>query len=362
MANKIYKYSNLYSTSSTTAPNVNSMVAGEIALGFVEGEEKLWAHNGTEVINFGDAIGGFIGDEKTVHKKKITSGANIGKKEFSTLLRMKKVTSADTAEWALIPSNVKERFKLVDANGDNIMIESGATPAITADTYSEYIDIYKESSIAEIYVGTKYDEVNSGTGVVTKYNVGDVVEDPDTHQPHTIVLEDFQYLIYVYIDANGDYNMTKINLNDFITEQEFASGVTFDTVENKVRGQLNAAQDLLVTEWTDGDYTNAGVSALTDSGLTLDEYGFNLENIQDAIDAKHANVIKMNGFATGGTEDLFEILSGDTIAKAIMKIDRKVVSNGDGISNDGTSIEMNNTGLIFKDGGADIVWLGAGQY
>lgn len=356
--NKTYKYQLLHSFTSGATPTVAQMLPAELALTLNENDTRLFTSDGTQIVDLGAKLGG-NGDESTVHSEMVN-----GAKTFSTILRMKKITSADTAEWAAMPANVRDRYKLVDVNGDNIIIESGVTPSITADTPSEYIDIYKESSLQEIYCGTKYDSVDSGTGVVTKYSVGDVVEDPDTHQPHTIVEEDFQYLNFVYIDSNGDYHMTKINLNDFITEREFASGITWDSQENKVRGVVDAAQDLLVTEWTDGSYLAEGVSAVTESGLTVGEDGFNLENIQAAIDAKHANVIKMNGYTsamTGNEEDLFEIVSGDTVMQAISKIEKKLASNGSGNAAGG-GVEANNTGIVFVEGSPELVIFSAGSY
>lgn len=356
--NKTYKYQLLHSFVSGATPTVAQMLPAELALTLNDNDTRLFTSDGTKVVDLGAKLGG-KGDNLTVHSELVN-----GVKEFSTIVRMKKITSADTAEWAAMPANVRDRYKLVDVNGDNIIIESGVTPSITADTPSEYIDIYKESSLQEIYVGVKYDSVDSGSGIVTKYSVGDVVEDPDTHQPHTIVEEDFQYLNFVYINSNGNYYMTKINLNDFITEREFASGITWDSQENKVRGVIDEAQDLLITEWTDGDYTNAGVSAVTESGLTVGEDGFNLEYVQDAINAKHANTIKMNGYTsamTGNDEDLFEIVSGDTVMQAISKIEKKLVSNGSGNAAGG-GVEENNTGLVFVEGSPELVIFSAGSY
>ncbi len=414
MATKQFKYGHLYSTTATTAPSTGSMIAGELALGLKNGEEKLWACDGTNIINFGDAIGGFIGDEKTVHKKKIESGANIGKKEFSTLIYLKDVTAEEQAAGTL-PSNVDKRYRLVDATGANVVTESGNT--------SDNIDILKNSSVSEIYLGTVYDEVNSGTGVVTKYNVGDIVSG------HTIVPEDFQYLNFVYINDQSEYHMTKINLNDFLTEQEFGSGTTFDNNANKVRGvvdptteqgrdgnafltvgadgfKVDGIVDEIKKEISDLDATVSGVTSgnhitlvveeldgkLVQSGFTFEED--NIANADDlaelsaktvtVIDSSNdsisatssatadgtveydiitdASLIKMSGYTSGGSEDLFEIVASDSVMEAIKKIGDTVISNGDGIASDGVSIEINNTGLLFKDGSAPIVLLGAGSY
>lgn len=357
--NKVYKYSNLYSLSATTSEALEGkMVAGEIALGLKEGDERLWAFDGTNIINLGDALGGLITDEKTVHKRVIPQGEpNAGKKELSTLAFLKDVTATE----ANIPQNVYKRYRLVDANGDNIVTASGDT--------SDYIDVYKDSSIVSVYVGTKFDSVNSTTGVIDKKQVGDEVVDEGVTREVTEL--DFKYLNYVYFSGgfsgstSGDstYYMTMIDLSKFLIEREFASGTTTNA-DGVVIGVVDYISGDVITAWTDGDYADAGVADGTASGLTVGEDGFKLQNIQKAIDAKHANVIKMNGYSvSAGTEDLFNITSADTISKAIMKIENKICSNGNGWSpSNPTEIEMNETGILFLEGGPEIVILGSGQY
>ena len=132
---KIFKYGHLYSTSASTAPAAGSMIPGELALGLKSGEEKLWAFDGTNIIDLGSALGGILADEKTIHKKLIPVGQpNAGQKELSTLVYLKDVTATE----ANLPANVKKRYRLVDANGDNVVTESGNT--------SDFIDVYKDSS------------------------------------------------------------------------------------------------------------------------------------------------------------------------------------------------------------------------
>lgn len=336
MAEKIFKYGHLYTTSASTAPSNGSLIPGEIALGLKSGEEKLWAFDGTNIIDLGSALGGILSDEKTVHKHLIPAGQpNAGQKELSTLIYLKDVTDTEQN----IPANVKKRYRLVDANGDNIVTASGDT--------SVPVDVYKDSSIVEIYLGTSADTVDANTGVITK---------------ETGTTLDKQYLNYVYFaggfsgstSGTGQYYMTKINLKDFLVEPEFESGVTVDN--GVVRGVVDPSQQALVTLWNDD-----GTSATTASGLTVGADGFKLDKVQTAINAKHANTIKLNGYTSGVTEDLFGIVSGDTVTAAFKKVEDKLEANGTGVAQGGGA-EPNNTGIVFVEGGADIVLLSAGQY
>ena len=352
MSQKTFKYGHLYSTSASTAPANGSMIPGELALGLKSGEEKLWAFDGTNIIDLGSALGGILADELTVHKKLIPAGQpNAGQKVLSTLVYLKDVTATE----ANLPANVKKRYRLVDANGDNIVTESGDT--------SDFIDVYKDSSIVEIYIGTNYDSVNATTGAIDKKQIGDVVDG------HTIDAKDFQYLNEVYfaggysgstISGDGEYHMVKIDLTQFLIQPEFESGVTVNA-NGVVTGVVDANTDILVTEWTDGDASAAGVSATTQSGLTVGADGFKMQYVQDAINAKHANTIKMNGYTSGVTEDLFGIVSGDTVMQAVKKIEDKLCSNGTGVAAGG-GVEVNNTGLVFIENDQNIVLLGAGTY
>ena len=141
---------------------------------------------------------------------------------------------------SITPSSttVKEEYQLTATDGTKL-----------GDT----IKIYKDSSIVEIYLGTSGDSVDATTGVITKLD------------------GDKQYLNYVYLDANGNYQITKVNISVFITEQEFASGVTFDSTENKVKGVVDSTSEK---------------DSSSNSFLTVGADGFKVNGIKGEIDAK----------------------------------------------------------------------------
>ena len=245
------------------------------------------------------------GDELTIHTVK-----NGSDKTASTLLYVKKITTG-------LPDDVKERYQLVDANGDNITTANG--------NISSNIDIPKDSSIVEIYLGCSGDSVNETTGVITKLDC-----------------DKKEFLNYVYLNNEGKYYMTKINLEDFLNVVEFESGVT--VVSGTVIGVCDPRQQKVITLYNDD-----GTSAATDDVLSVNESGFTVDHIQDAINAKHANTIKLNGFISGLTEDLFEITSGDTVTQAFKKIEDKLYKDDD-------------TKIIFDESADETIILKAGTY
>jgi len=363
MATKTFKYGHLWSKTSGATPNVADMIPGEIALNLYSGDTHIWSTDGTELIDLTSKIGG-NGDELSVHAELVN-----GNKEFSSLVWIKDVSNEET-----LPANVQKRYRLVNAASGNVI-----TSAITADdgtvilpgNESEYIDIYKDSSIVEIYLGTKYDKLTDDNKLpVIKKKAGDVVTDPDTGEQHTIGADDFQFLNYVYwsggfsgeTSGTSEYKLTKVDVSKFIVEGEFASGVTANA-EGIVTGVVDTASEKVISAWTDGDSSAAGVADGEVEVLTVGEDGFKVANIQTAINARHANVIKMNGYTSGVTEDVFAITSGDTVMQAIKKIEDKVLTNGDGKPTaEEKAAGTNNTGILFVENSDETVIFNAGTF
>ena len=160
---------------------------------------------------------------------KIKSGEHVlakdGNAGIYTNISLSSITPSSTI--------VKEEYQLTATDGTKL-----------GDT----IKIYKDSSIVEIYLGTSGDSVDEETGVITKLE------------------GDKQYLNYVYFKADGTYEMTKINISVFITEQEFASGVTFDSTENKVKGVVDPTSENFLTVGANG-FKLAGVQTAINSAI-----------------------------------------------------------------------------------------------
>lgn len=202
---------------------------------------------------------------------------------------------------SITPSSttVKEEYQLTATDGTKL-----------GDT----IKIYKDSSIVQIYLGTSGDSVDEETGEITKLE------------------GEKQYLNYVYFNADGKYEMTKINISVFITEQEFASGVTFDSTENKVKGVVDSTSEK--------DESNVAF-------LTVGAEGFKVSGIKDAINTKinkldadvsgnsthvTVNVVEANGIVTGVNIVEDNIANANDLAALSAKTVTEVGSSNDSIS------------------------------
>lgn len=226
---KKFKYSHLYSTSSTTSPSVNNMVAGEIALGLTPNNEKLWASDGTNVIDLGAAIA------KTSSVKIVSA-----------------VTSS---------TNVMEEWKLVNADNTDI-------------TGSEHIKIYKDSSLVNFYLGTTGDLLSGTTSQTDESDYSNVVEGTgDTALGYVVQL------------ANRKYKLTTVDVESFLEESEFKSGVTVDSGTHIVHGVVDSNSE------TDSQTTPAPF-------LTVGEGGFKISGIKGEIDRK---IQALDASVTGGT-------------------------------------------------------------
>jgi hypothetical protein len=124
------------------------------------------------------------------------------------------------------------------------------------------------SSISEMYVGTSADTVDEDTGIVTKYD------------------GDKQYLCIVYENQQGKYFMTKVNLNEFIIESEFASGLTVNA-DGVVYGVVDPRAEKVYTA-----YDASGNPTTSASVLTVNESGFTVDNIQKAIDEASKKTVR----------------------------------------------------------------------
>jgi hypothetical protein len=141
---------------------------------------------------------------------------------------------------------IKEEYSLVATDGTVL----GKT-----------IKIYKDSALTEIYLGSSADTINTETGKITK----ETVTNP-------------QSLNYAYQLANGKYSLVKVDVSKFLTESEFASGVTQNGA-GVVTGVVDGHSEEVITAYsTSGQNTTAKV-------LSVGTDGFKVNNIQNAINA-----------------------------------------------------------------------------
>lgn len=147
-----------------------------------------------------------------------------------------------------LPTNVKERYQLVGKNN----VQLGST----------VIDIYKDSSLKEVYLGASTDTIDATTGVITK----NTVTDP-------------QSLNFAYQLADGTYSLVKIDVSKFLTESEFGDGLQVDG----------------------NGVVSVKVDSTSESFITNGSDGVKIDGINDAIDTKIAGVLDTLDATVGST-------------------------------------------------------------
>lgn len=169
----------------------------------------------------------------------IVNNLSTNAKEYS----IKKITEG-------LSTNVKEAWGLFDAANN----QSGAT-----------INIYKDSAYKEIYLGTADDTIDTTKGTITKKE------------------GDKQSLNYAYMKADGTYDLVKVDVSAFLSENEFKSGVT--VTNHIVHGVVDSTSEKDSQE-TQVDF------------LTVGENGFKVSGIKDEINRK---INALDASVTGGT-------------------------------------------------------------
>ena len=151
-----------------------------------------------------------------------------------------------------LSTNVKEAWGLFDAYNH----QSGAT-----------INIYKDSAYKEIYLGTSDDTIDATDGTITKKE------------------GEKQSLNYAYMKADGTYDLVKVDVSAFLSENEFKSGVT--VTNHIVHGVVDSTSEKDSQE-TQVDF------------LTVGENGFKVSGIKDEINRK---INALDASVTGGTTE-----------------------------------------------------------
>ena len=206
------------------------------------------------------ALTQYVGDGKTIQISAADANNN---KTVSTLLSISSTTPSET--------NVKEQYNLVNASGETI----GAT-----------IKIYKDSSLYNVYLGHMDDTIAGDPPVVTS-GTGDTA------------------LCFIYHKEDGSYQLVPVNVESFLEESEFASGVT--ATNHIVHG--------VVDPDSEKDSSN-------DSFLTVGANGFKVDGIKDEIDKKLGDIVgDLDATVTAAT-------SANHVTITIDEVDGKLTQSG----------------------------------
>jgi len=244
-------------TKGTIESSDKTVVIGDLAEGNgidfkvnIDGE-TLVADTNTGVISVASAaLTQYVGDEDTIH---ISAADAQNNKTVSSLLTIKEVSTG-------VPDTVAHRYMLAGTGTTKI---------------GEYIDIPKDSALVNFYLG-HVDDLLEGTTAQTEESTTSTVV-PGSGDTA---------LVWIMQLANGKYKLTAVDVHSFIDEAEFASGVTWDSTDKKVKGVVDSTSEK-DSQDTPVDF------------LTVGENGFKISGIKDEIDRK-INALD----ATGGTQTI----------------------------------------------------------
>ena len=246
--------------------------------------ETIIQDAGTKKLKVADsALVQYVGDEDTIHISDVDAQNN---KTVSSLLTISATTPTD--------SNVREQYNLVGASGNTI----GAT-----------IKIYKDSALYNVYLGHVDDTLSDNTDPTSIVDgTGDTA------------------LCFIYHKEDGTYELVTVNVEDFIEENEFASGVTWDSGATKVRGVVDPTSETFLTVGADG-FKLAGVQDAINAavdGLDADVSG-NSTHVS-------VGVVEEDGVITAVTVSEDNIANADDLAALSAKTVTEIASSNASIS------------------------------
>ena len=211
----------------------------------------------------------------------------------------------DTKNVQDLPSNVAKRYRLQETIGTQNPTLVGAN-----------IDIPKDSSLKEVYLGSKDDTINTETGVITKQEVTDP-----------------QSMNFAYQLANGTYSLVKIDVSKFLTESEFGDGLAVSG-EGVVSVKVDSTSESFLSVGTNGvklsgvqDAINSAIDALdVDDTAETGKYVSSVDETNGKVLTTKANVSDavLNGYAKGTKPESTEITANDDVKGAIAKLEHQV--------------------------------------
>ena len=184
-----------------------------------------------------------------------------------------------------ISVNIKSGDHVLASTGDGLYTDikiSGVTPSGTnvkeefilkatdGSQLGESIKIYKDSSLYSVYLGHVDDAITSSSDPTVVPGTGDTA------------------LCFIYLKADGTYELVAVNVESFLQESEFKSGVTVDNGSHIVHGVVDPTSE---------------------SFLTVGGDGFKLAGVQNAIDLAKASATTV---VAEGTDEGSNLSIGET--------------------------------------------------
>lgn len=199
----------------------------------------------------------YEGDTKTIAISPVQDGV----RTVSSIITLSSVTPSSEA--------VREEYALKNASGETI----GST-----------IKIYKDSSLYSAYLGHVDDTITSPTDPTVVSGTGDTA------------------LCFIYLKTDGTYELVAVSIEEFIEENEFASGVTWDNIAKKVKGVVDGTSESFLTVGADG-FKLAGVQTAIDNAVS------------GAVETLDANVSGNSTHVTVGVEEVDGVITAVTVSE-----------------------------------------------
>ena len=218
-----------------------------------------------------------------------------------------KISGATEQELVGLGANVKEAYKLLDSKGGQL---------------GDWIKIYKDSALKEVYLGHVDDALASDSSPVVTSGTGETA------------------LCFIYYTVDGKYQLVAVNVESFLQESEFKDGLLVDNHQVKVKIDADSEKD---SQNTPVSFLTVGPDGLKLSGVK-DEIKRKIEalDVTDAAeDGKYVSAVNetdgkvsmtranvsdavLNGYEKGVKPASTVITATDKLKDAIAKLEHQI--------------------------------------
>lgn len=255
-------------------------------------------------------------DDKSINVTSSATGTviNVNIKEGEKVIRKDgngglftdiKITGATQEELGGLGANVKEAYKLLDSDGGQL---------------GDWIKIYKDSALKEVYLGHVDDALASDSSPVVTSGTGETA------------------LCFIYYTVEGKYQLVAVNVEEFLQESEFKDGLSVDNHQVKVKIDVDSEKDSqsapvsFLTVGPDGlklsgvkEEITRKIEALvyTDTAFT-GQYVTKVDEANGKISVERANVSEavLNNYVKG--TDATAVVAADSVNTAISKLENQI--------------------------------------
>lgn len=235
----------------------------------------------------------------------IKSGETVIKNNGDGLYTDIKIAGATEQELVGLGTNVKEAYKLLDSNGGQL---------------GDWIKIYKDSALKEVYLGHVDDALISENG-------------PE----HTTGTAETA-LCFIYYTVDGKYKLVAVNVEEFLQESEFKDGLSVSNHEVKVKIDASSEKDSQDVSFLTVDSAGVKLSGIKDEITrkieALDvtdaaedgKYVSAVNETDGKVSMTRANVSDavLNGYEKGNKPASTVITAADRLKDAIAKLEHQI--------------------------------------